>query len=75
MAEFVELHQLNFAQSHNYTFTWDPNPDWSHFFAHGAEIQKYFENFADRHGSRKYMKLNSKVVEGRWDEEQGIWNM
>lgn len=26
-------------------------------------------------GSKKYMKLNAKVVEGRWDEEQGIWNL
>lgn len=63
------------GQSHNYTFTWDPNPDWSHFFAHGPEIQKYFENFAKRHGSERYMKLNTKVVEARWDEEQGIWKL
>lgn len=62
-------------QSHNYTFTWDPNPDWSHFFAYGPEIQQYFENFAERHGSKRYMKLNSKVVEARWNEEQGIWKM
>ncbi|KAK5674458.1 hypothetical protein LTS10_012846 [Elasticomyces elasticus] len=61
--------------SHNYTFTWDPNPNWSHFFAHGPEIQEYFVRFAEKHGSKKYMKLNSKVVECRWDEEQGIWNI
>ncbi|KAF1982585.1 FAD/NAD(P)-binding domain-containing protein [Aulographum hederae CBS 113979] len=61
--------------SHDYNFTFDPNPDWTQFFAAGAEIQKYFEGFADRYGSRKYMKLNSKIVEGRWDEEEGIWNL
>ena len=61
--------------AHDYTFTWDPKPDWSHFFAPGDEIQKYFENFAERNGSRKYMKLSTKVVEGRWDEEHGIWNL
>lgn len=61
--------------SHNYTFTWDPKPDWSHFFAYGPEIQRYFEDFAKRHGSERYMKLNTKVLEGRWDEEAGIWNL
>ncbi|KAK5169773.1 uncharacterized protein LTR77_005751 [Saxophila tyrrhenica] len=61
--------------SHNYTFSWDPKPDWSHFFAYGPEIQQYFVDFAKRHGSEKYMKLSTKVVEGRWDEEQGIWNL
>ncbi|RDW77743.1 hypothetical protein BP6252_05796 [Coleophoma cylindrospora] len=59
--------------SHLYTFSWDPNPNWSHYFAYGPEIQQYFEGFADRHGSRKYMKLNTKVIEGRWNENEGKW--
>jgi len=61
--------------AHDYNYTWDPKPDWSHYFAYGKEIQEYFENFAERHGSKKYMKLNTKVVEGRWDEEDGVWNL
>jgi cation diffusion facilitator CzcD-associated flavoprotein CzcO len=61
--------------SHLYTFSWDPKTDWSHYFAYGAEIQKYFEGFAERHGSKKYMKLNTKVLEGRWDEEKGLWSL
>jgi cation diffusion facilitator CzcD-associated flavoprotein CzcO len=61
--------------SHDYNFTWDPKWDWSQFFASGAEIQKYFEDFATRHGSHKYMKLNTKVVEGRYDEEAAVWNI
>jgi cation diffusion facilitator CzcD-associated flavoprotein CzcO len=61
--------------SHLYTFSWDPNPHWSHYFAYGPEIQKYFEGFADRHGSHKYMKLNTKIVEARWDEDAGKWTI
>ena len=61
--------------SHLYTFTFDPNPEWSHYFAYGPEIQKYFEGFADRHGSRKYMKLNTKVVKCRWDDEDSVWHI
>jgi cation diffusion facilitator CzcD-associated flavoprotein CzcO len=33
-----------------YTYSFDPNPNWSHYFASGAEIQKYFEDFSRRHG-------------------------
>lgn len=71
----MKLPRANVEQSHNYTFTWDPNPNWSHFFAYGPEIQQYFENFAERHGSKRYIKLNSKVIEARWDEAQGIWKL
>jgi cation diffusion facilitator CzcD-associated flavoprotein CzcO len=59
--------------SHLYTFSWDPKFDWSHYYAYGPEIRQYFEGFAKRHGSEKYMKLNTKVLEARWDEDQGIW--
>ncbi|KAI1334536.1 hypothetical protein F5Y15DRAFT_420777 [Xylariaceae sp. FL0016] len=58
-----------------YTFTWDQKPGWSHYFAYGSEIRRYFEDFAKRHGSEKYMKLDTKVIEARWNEEDGIWHL
>ncbi|KAL3477263.1 hypothetical protein BJX99DRAFT_257520 [Aspergillus californicus] len=61
--------------SHLYTFSFDPNPEWSHYFAHGAEIQRYFEGFAERFGLRRFMKLSTRVVECRWDEEEGVWRV
>ncbi|MCJ1298203.1 hypothetical protein MMC08_000992 [Hypocenomyce scalaris] len=61
--------------SHLYTFSWDPNAKWSHYFAYGPEIQKYFENFADRHGSQQYMKLDTKVIEAQWNKEAGVWHI
>ncbi|KAJ5629463.1 sterigmatocystin biosynthesis monooxygenase stcW [Penicillium herquei] len=61
--------------SHIYSFTFDPNPNWSHFFSYGPEIQAYFEGFAQRHDCCKYMKLNTRVVECRWDDEHGVWNI
>lgn len=61
--------------SHIYTFTFDPNPNWSHYFAPGDEIQRYFEDFADRHGSTQYMKLNTRVEEIRWSNDEAIWHI
>ncbi|KIW99575.1 uncharacterized protein Z518_11314 [Rhinocladiella mackenziei CBS 650.93] len=47
--------------AHIYTFTFDPNPEWSQYYASGGEIQKYFEGFADRYGCREYVHLRTKV--------------
>ena len=36
--------------SHLYTYTFAPNPEWSHAFAPGPEILAYFESVATRYG-------------------------
>jgi phytoene dehydrogenase-like protein len=36
--------------SHLYRYSFAPNPDWSHVFSPGAEIQAYLEDVARRHG-------------------------
>ena len=61
--------------SHLYTYSFDPNPNWTQYFASGAEIQKYFEDFADKHNTHQYMKCNTRVIEARWNEDAGIWNI
>ncbi|KAL5340903.1 hypothetical protein BJX70DRAFT_359899 [Aspergillus crustosus] len=61
--------------SHLYTFSFDPNPDWSHYFAYGSEIQRYFEGFAERHDLVRFMRLGTRVVECRWDEEKAVWGI
>ncbi|KAI9812437.1 MAG: hypothetical protein M1827_004668 [Pycnora praestabilis] len=61
--------------AHLYTYTFDPNPNWTQFFAQGPEIQTYFERFVDQHNTRQYMKLDTKVIEGKWVEEKGIWTI
>jgi cation diffusion facilitator CzcD-associated flavoprotein CzcO len=36
--------------SHLYSYSFEPNPDWSHLFSPGDEIQAYFEHVAAKHG-------------------------
>ncbi|MFN8641316.1 MAG: FAD-dependent oxidoreductase [Candidatus Binatia bacterium] len=36
--------------SHLYSYSFAPNPEWSHRFSAGAEIQAYFEEVAARWG-------------------------
>ncbi|KIX06631.1 uncharacterized protein Z518_04607 [Rhinocladiella mackenziei CBS 650.93] len=61
--------------AHIYTFTFDPNPNWSQYYAQGKEIQEYFEGFADRHGCREYVKLNTRVVRAEWQPDTSTWKL
>ncbi|MBX9604622.1 MAG: NAD(P)/FAD-dependent oxidoreductase, partial [Gammaproteobacteria bacterium] len=57
--------------AHLYTYTFEPNPDWSHVFAPGDEIQAYFEGVAAKYGVLPHVRFDSEVVKsvfegGRW---------
>lgn len=57
--------------SHLYSYSFEPNPDWTRRFAPGPEIQAYFEAVADRHGVTPRIRFGSEVVRaefsgGRW---------
>ncbi|KAK3650533.1 hypothetical protein LTR56_006238 [Elasticomyces elasticus] len=61
--------------AHVYTYSFEPNPDWSSFYANAAEIRKYFEDFAERHDLMPFVKLNTRVISAVWDEKKGIYNV
>lgn len=57
--------------SHLYSYSFEPNPDWSHRFSPGDEIQAYFEGVARRHGVTDRIRFGDEVErcefsEGRW---------
>ncbi|RDW58681.1 FAD protein [Coleophoma cylindrospora] len=60
--------------SHNYQYTWEPNPYWNKYYAPAAEILKYFQGVADKYNLRKYIKFQHQVVKAVWDEDEAVWN-
>jgi cation diffusion facilitator CzcD-associated flavoprotein CzcO len=58
--------------AHAYTYAFEPNPDWSSFYAYGPEIRMYFERFAAKYDLMPFVKLNSRVLSAVWKEEDGI---
>ncbi|MCI0632777.1 MAG: NAD(P)/FAD-dependent oxidoreductase, partial [Actinobacteria bacterium] len=57
--------------SHLYSYSFEPNPEWSHRFSPGAEIQAYFEGVAERHGVERRIRWGEEVARcafegGRW---------
>lgn len=61
--------------SHSYQFVWAKNPNWSHYYSGSEEIWQYMKDVAVQHDLEKYMKLNTKVLSARWDEEAGLWRL
>ncbi|KIH88733.1 dimethylaniline monooxygenase [Sporothrix brasiliensis 5110] len=59
--------------SHNYQYSWAPNPEWSEYYASQQEIRAYLETTAEAHGLLPYVQFEQKVVEAKWDEEAGQW--
>ena len=57
--------------SHLYSYTFAPNPDWSHVFSPGAEILGYFEKVARAHDVDGCIEFGTEVTKlefsgGRW---------
>jgi cation diffusion facilitator CzcD-associated flavoprotein CzcO len=63
------------VESHLYSFSFEPNPEWSYMFARQAEIQRYLEGCADKHGLRDRIRLKSEVASARWDEARARWTV
>jgi cation diffusion facilitator CzcD-associated flavoprotein CzcO len=56
-------------------FPFDPNPDWSRFYASGAEIQDYILRMTRKWDLDRDVKLNHWVREARWLEDLGQWKL
>jgi cation diffusion facilitator CzcD-associated flavoprotein CzcO len=60
--------------SHMYSYSFAPNPEWSHRHSPGAEIQAYFEDVARRYEVDSRIQYGKEItrcefVDGRWKIE------
>lgn len=61
--------------AHAYTYSFAPNPDWSAFYATGAEIKAYFEKVASDYGITPSIRFNTEVVRCEFDDATNRWNI
>jgi 4-hydroxyacetophenone monooxygenase len=60
---------------HFYSYSFEPNPEWSSFFAKRDEILQYAVHCADKYGIRDAIRFNEEVVEARFDETNSRWRV
>lgn len=61
------------VQSHLYSFSFEPNPDWSRQFAPQPEIWAYLRKCASKYGILPHIRYNANVVNATFDEGTSTW--
>lgn len=58
-----------------YTFLFEPNPNWSSFYAPGPEIEQYIQRTVKKWNLDRNVQFNSRVLETIWDDNAGKWKI
>ena len=58
--------------SHAYTYSFEPNPEWSRVLPPGAEIQQYFQMVYDKYGVGEYVQFNTEITNAQWQGDAWV---
>jgi cation diffusion facilitator CzcD-associated flavoprotein CzcO/acetyl esterase/lipase len=58
-----------------YSFSFEPNPDWSRRYSPQAEILEYLDRCVDRYGLRPSLRLATEVARAEFDQDAGRWRI
>jgi cation diffusion facilitator CzcD-associated flavoprotein CzcO len=61
--------------SFTYSYSFEPNPNWSRLYAPGAELKAYAGHVADKYQLRRYMRFNTRVTKAVYDEQGRYWTL
>lgn len=60
-------------QSHLYSYSFRPNPNWSRVYASQPEILEYLRATARDEGILPHVRFGARVLKAAWDEQQAAW--
>jgi cation diffusion facilitator CzcD-associated flavoprotein CzcO len=61
--------------SHLYSFSFAPNPNWSHIFARQPEIWAYLRECAERFAVVPHIRYQHEVLSAEWDDGAERWRI
>lgn len=61
--------------NHFYCYSFEPNNDWSHYFAEQPELQRYFARLLDDNEIAGRVRWRTEVTAAAWDEVAGRWTV
>lgn len=59
--------------AHMYTYSFEANPDYSHRYARGPEIYRYFDKVSKKYNLLPHIKFNKELVSAKY--ENGRWQL
>jgi cation diffusion facilitator CzcD-associated flavoprotein CzcO len=61
--------------SHLYSFSFAPNPDWSHTYSSQPEIKAYLQSVTRRFDILRHVRFKHELVAASWDAAAGLWRI
>lgn len=58
-----------------YSYSFEPHPYWSHWYARGPELKEYAEHVAGTYDLRRHMRFGAAVEGARWDDDAEEWEV
>ncbi|WP_041730780.1 flavin-containing monooxygenase [Conexibacter woesei] len=58
-----------------YSFSFEPNPDWSRLFSPQPEIHAYLRRCAERHDLRRHIRFGCELTAATWDDAAQRWRL
>lgn len=59
--------------NHFYCYSFEPNNDWSEFFARQPELQRYFDATARKYHVTANVRFRTELIAADWDEAASEW--
>ena len=60
---------------HSYSYSFEPNHEWSSHFPLAAEIQAYYDRCASKYGVKQCIRFETEVIAARFDEQRQVWRV
>src|SRR4051812_37318725 len=61
--------------NHFYSYSFRPNPDWSHYYARQHELFDYIGECAKEHDVLRHVRFGTEVVSAAFDDDRGAWSV
>ncbi|TAK92967.1 MAG: NAD(P)/FAD-dependent oxidoreductase [Aquabacterium sp.] len=61
------------VESHLYSFSFEPNPNWSRMYAPQPEIYAYLKHVATKYDLLRHIRFHANITSSRYDEARKVW--
>ncbi|RFU28410.1 hypothetical protein B7463_g7911, partial [Scytalidium lignicola] len=72
---WFDNHYPGYIPAAAYQLSFESNPGWTQYYAPGKEIFDYWKRVTEKYNVYQYITFNTEVIEARWHENEGLWNL
>ncbi len=63
------------VQSHLYSYSFEPKPDWTHMFGRQPEIQDYLEHCVRAYSLEPHLRMSTRGQTAEWQDDACRWRV